>query len=95
MKQGDGPEKKITRLAIGVEGGFDPDADKKKYEIDETYAIVLMPGFATMTWPDDSNLPEIVKLSVTAVLDAESASKKAELEALAGTWDGEARITSK
>jgi ubiquitin carboxyl-terminal hydrolase 5/13 len=28
--QGDGPEKKITRLAIGIDGGFNPELMAKK-----------------------------------------------------------------
>lgn len=33
--------------------------------------------------------------SVQGILDADSASKLAEIEALSGTWDGEARVVSK
>lgn len=33
--------------------------------------------------------------SVQGIIDIQSASKLAELQALAGTWDGEARIVSK
>lgn len=57
-KPGDGPEKKITRLAIGVEGGFDPEVGTKfKYE--EFYNIVLLPSFTQIQWPN-VELPEIV-----------------------------------
>jgi ubiquitin carboxyl-terminal hydrolase 5/13 len=55
----DGPEKKITRLAIGVEGGFDPDSAKKKSEYEESYSIVVLPEFVSIPWPDPQ-LPEIV-----------------------------------
>ncbi|XP_063233361.1 ubiquitin carboxyl-terminal hydrolase 5 [Bacillus rossius redtenbacheri] len=92
--KGDGPEKKITRLAIGVEGGFDPDFGKKKFEYEESYSLVVMPGFVSVPWPNDS-LPDIVRSSVVAVLEARSAAKLAEMEALAGTWDGEARTVTK
>uniref|UniRef100_A0A1B6CS55 Ubiquitin carboxyl-terminal hydrolase 14 n=1 Tax=Clastoptera arizonana TaxID=38151 RepID=A0A1B6CS55_9HEMI len=90
--QKDGPEKKITRLAIGVEGGFEPD-DGKKYEFKESYSIVLMPTLATYSLDD----PEVAdKLSaVKAILEADCSTKLAELEALAGTWDGEKRIVTK
>lgn len=37
----------------------------------------------------------MIKLAVQAVIDLPSATKLAELEALSGTWDGEARIVSK
>ncbi|XP_049819162.1 ubiquitin carboxyl-terminal hydrolase 5 isoform X2 [Aethina tumida] len=92
-EEGDGPEKKITRLAIGVEGGFNTDSGKK-YKYTDIYNVVVLPSFTTLAWPDN-NLPEIVKQSVQALLDLPSASKLAELEALSGTWDGEARMVSK
>lgn len=91
-QQGDGPEKKITRLAIGVAGGFAPDS--KKYSYDESCEIVILPNYTTIPYPKD-DLPEQVKVAVKSLLEAESASKLAEIEALAGTWDGEARIISK
>uniref|UniRef100_A0A6P7GSY8 Ubiquitin carboxyl-terminal hydrolase n=1 Tax=Diabrotica virgifera virgifera TaxID=50390 RepID=A0A6P7GSY8_DIAVI len=92
--QGDGPEKKITRLAIGVEGGFDPESSKQKFEYKDNYSIVVLPSFTTFEWPDD-NLPELVKLSVQAIIDLPSANKLAELQALSGTWDGEVREVSR
>ncbi|XP_030746487.1 ubiquitin carboxyl-terminal hydrolase 5 isoform X1 [Sitophilus oryzae] len=92
--QGDGPEKKITRLAIGVEGGFDPESGKKKFEFEDSYKIVILPGFLEISWPK-LEFPEVVLLSVKAIIDLPSASKLAELEALSGTWDGETRQVSK
>ncbi|KAI5745346.1 hypothetical protein M8J76_010288 [Diaphorina citri] len=93
--QNDGhPEKKITRLAIGVEGGFDPDASKKKYDIQEKYSIVVLPSHTIIPYPNEK-LPSNVTQTVEAILKAESARKLAELEALAGTWDGEVRMVSK
>ncbi|XP_060519311.1 ubiquitin carboxyl-terminal hydrolase 5 [Cylas formicarius] len=92
--QGDGPEKKITRLAIGVVGGFDPDGGKKKFDLIDHYKVVVLPGFVSFDWPNE-DLPEIVKLSVEAIIRLPSASKVAELEALSGTWDGEVRKVSK
>ncbi|XP_044727778.1 ubiquitin carboxyl-terminal hydrolase 5 isoform X3 [Chrysoperla carnea] len=93
-QQGDGPEKKITRLAIGVEGGFNPESGAVKYEVIENYSVVVLPDFVTFNWPD-SNLPKAVSESVRGVLESQSATKVAELEALAGSWDGEARLVSK
>ncbi|XP_022900127.2 ubiquitin carboxyl-terminal hydrolase 5 [Onthophagus taurus] len=92
--QGDGPEKKITRLAIGVEGGFNPETSKKKYEIENFYNIVVLPGFVTIPWPNN-NLPKEVIVSVTTILELQSAATLDELEATTGTWDGEARIVTK
>lgn len=58
-QKGDGPEKKITRLAIGVEGGFDPESAKPKYEITDHLSVVVLPAFTTIPWPNES-LPEVV-----------------------------------
>lgn len=90
----DGPEKKITRLAIGVDGGFDPDAGKKKYLIQEHYSIVVIPEYVTLPYPDD-NLPMKIIQSVKSILSSDSALKKSEKEQLAGTWDGEVRRIAK
>ena len=53
------PEKKIARLAIGVEGGFNPDVANKKYEYEEQNSVVILPGFDVLAWPNP-DLPEIV-----------------------------------
>ena len=53
------PERKITRLAIGVEGGFCVDEKKKNVEYLETYTVVRMPCFQEFRWPNP-NLPETV-----------------------------------
>ncbi|XP_055373009.1 ubiquitin carboxyl-terminal hydrolase 5 [Condylostylus longicornis] len=90
----DGPEKKITRLAIGVEGGFDPNIGKKKFEYKDFYNIIVFPEKKTYSYPDE-NLPMIISQSVKAIIDAESAIKKLEKSSLAGTWDGEVRQVSK
>ncbi|CAH1396675.1 unnamed protein product [Nezara viridula] len=91
-KQGDGPERKVTKLAIGIEGGFEPD--KKDIVTTETLSIVVLPEFISIPWPCDK-LPLVVVQSVEGVLAASSALKMAELESVAGTWDGEARSVSR
>lgn len=58
---GDGPEKKITRLAIGVEGGFDPNESKRKYEYKNHYNIVVFPEAVKIPYPD-INLPMLVSI---------------------------------
>lgn len=90
----DGPEKKITRLAIGVEGGFDADASAKKYEIEETYSVVVFPGETVIPYPGN-DIPLKVDESVKAILKCDSALKKREKEKMTGTWDGEARQVSR
>ncbi|XP_034242977.1 ubiquitin carboxyl-terminal hydrolase 5 [Thrips palmi] len=93
-QQGDGPEKKITRLAIGVDGGFDPDSGRKKFDIKDHQQIVILPEFVTIPWPND-DLPDKIKASVNGILEAQSVTEAAELESLTGTWDGEVRVPSK
>lgn len=55
--------------------------------------MVVLPQFAQIPWPNPE-IPQIVQDSVNAILAAQPAGKVAELEALAGTWDGEQRIIS-
>lgn len=52
-------ERKITRLAIGVDGGFDPDAENKKYKTIEKYSIVILPSFDSIPF-ETSELPQKV-----------------------------------
>lgn len=54
------PEKKIARLAIGVEGGFNPDANKKRYEYEEFNSVVVLPNFDVIPLPNP-DLPELVR----------------------------------
>lgn len=57
----EGPEKKITRLAIGVEGGFDPDANKRKFEHKYHYNIVVYPSAVKIPYPN-IDLPMLVSV---------------------------------
>jgi len=49
------PEKKVTRLAIGLEGGFSLDTPVK-YEIEERNKLVIFPGPVEIPLPCP-NLP--------------------------------------
>lgn len=49
------PEKKITRLAIGIEGGF-PMESTTKYEYEEKHSIAIFPGPIEIPLPHP-NLP--------------------------------------
>ncbi|KAL3215825.1 hypothetical protein MRX96_033440 [Rhipicephalus microplus] len=82
-----------TKLAIGLEGGFDVDMGKK-YEYEHHNSLVILPNFDSIPLPN-TQLPEMVQLSIAAVLAADSANVVNELEAMAGTWDGEKRVPSK
>lgn len=53
----EGVAEKPTRLAIGVEGGFDGAQEKR--EIDETLSVVSMPELTSVPWPCDQ-LPQQV-----------------------------------
>ncbi|XP_070502099.1 ubiquitin carboxyl-terminal hydrolase 5 [Chironomus tepperi] len=88
----EGPEKKITRLAIGLEGGLQ-DNSAKKYNYEDNYQIVVFPSQTKYPFPND-NLPAIVVESVNAIITSDSAFKKLEKEQLTGTWDGEMRQVS-
>jgi len=87
------PEKKVTRLAIGLEGGFSLDS-AVKYEIEERNKLVVFPGHVEVPLPC-TDLPMQVERSIQGILSAQSASHLEELAALESTWDGEARRVSK
>lgn len=92
---GDAPtERKITRLAIGVDGGFDPDAENKKYKTIEKYSIVILPSFESIPF-ETSELPQKVIDSVKGIIEAKSANYFDELESMSSTWDGEIRPITK
>ena len=58
QKKVEPPEKKPTRLAIGVEGGFD-GGEVKKAEFEDHTSIVILPEFQTIPLPNP-NLPQKV-----------------------------------
>ena len=91
VKDSEVPEK-VSRMAIGVPGGFNPD--EKKFEFVEENAVVVMPDFKSFPL-DDPDIPLAVQMSAKAILKADSAVRKGELEASAGTWDGEMIEVSK
>uniref|UniRef100_A0A8C5PH46 Triosephosphate isomerase n=1 Tax=Leptobrachium leishanense TaxID=445787 RepID=A0A8C5PH46_9ANUR len=90
---GDPPRKKPTRLAIGMEGGFDMTEDQCDYE--ELVKMVILPEFLEIQRDELVELPEMVRdrvsSAIDAILSADSASRKHEIQA----WDGEVRQVSK
>ncbi|XP_053306196.1 ubiquitin carboxyl-terminal hydrolase 5 isoform X3 [Spea bombifrons] len=90
---GDPPRKKPTRLAIGVEGGFDMTDEQCEYE--EEVKLVILPEFLEVHRDELSGLPDMVRdrvsSAIDAILSADSASRKQEVQA----WDGEVRQVSK
>lgn len=59
-------EKKVTRLAIGIQGGFDADPLAKKFETRKNFSVVILPKLDIVPWPNDA-LPDKVS-SRAAVL---------------------------
>lgn len=91
-KEGKDETSKVTRLAIGVEGGI--QEENALFDIQENNTLVVMPGFNVIAL-DDPLLPHAVVTSVMSVLSADSASRVDEAKSLTGTWDGEKRVVSK
>lgn len=79
-----GPERKITRLAIGVEGGYN-DNDTKNYEYKNNYSIVVMPDIQHKLPFPNNDLPMIVTQSVESILTQDSAISKLEKQMLTGS----------
>ncbi|XP_030842725.1 ubiquitin carboxyl-terminal hydrolase 5 [Strongylocentrotus purpuratus] len=82
-------KEKPTRLAIGMQGGFDVE-DENQYEYEEHNSVVILPDFTEIPLPN-AELPEEVQLSIASILSATSASKAEQIQA----WDGEAKILSR
>ncbi len=109
-KDAEVPEK-VSRMAIGVEGGF--KADVKKFEYDDINEIVIVPSyqkfsigklrssglksldFTNLISLDDQDVPLGIQLSANGVIAVESATHKAAIEQAAGSWDGEMLVVSK
>ncbi|CAF0873810.1 unnamed protein product [Rotaria sp. Silwood1] len=85
---------KVTKLAIGVEGGFDVN-QSNRFTFEEQYSIYIHPNI-TIHYPDESNqLPEHVKKSADAIIAADSAFLKEERSLMNATWNGEIRRVTK
>uniref|UniRef100_A0A672MXY8 Ubiquitin carboxyl-terminal hydrolase n=1 Tax=Sinocyclocheilus grahami TaxID=75366 RepID=A0A672MXY8_SINGR len=88
---GDPPKKKPTRLAIGIEGGF--DVEQEQY--DEEVKVVLFPDRQEVTPDDLASMPDVVRervsLSMTGLQAADSVSHTLQVQ----QWDGEVRQESK
>ncbi|KAK7887041.1 hypothetical protein WMY93_026662 [Mugilogobius chulae] len=85
------PKKKPTRLAIGIEGGFDVDQDQ--YE--EDIKVVILPDRLEVTSDDLTTMPEVVRervsRSMAGIMAADSVSHALQVQ----QWDGEVRQESK
>jgi len=83
------PEIKPKRLALGIEGGFNPEKDSVEYE--EITSLFILPECTEITFDDIEDIHSIVLASVSGVLASSPASQKEELMA----WDGEVRPVTK
>uniref|UniRef100_A0A665VJY3 Ubiquitin carboxyl-terminal hydrolase n=1 Tax=Echeneis naucrates TaxID=173247 RepID=A0A665VJY3_ECHNA len=85
------PKKKPTRLAIGIEGGF--DVEQEQYE--EDVKVVILPDRQEVTSEDLTTMPDVVKervsLSMAGIMAADSVSHTLQVQ----QWDGEVRQESK
>ncbi|KAL1368713.1 hypothetical protein AAHE18_02G142100 [Arachis hypogaea] len=81
----DRPTKKPTRLAIGVEGGF----DNNEPEYEETHTIVILPNYISLPFPS-VELPEKVRLAADAIVLAEGAERKEQVAA----WTADKKTVS-
>lgn len=84
-------KKKLTRLAIGIEGGFEDD--EKTYEYTTVYNVYVLPDKVYISFPN-SQLPPAVSKVVEVIISSESAGARSLKDSLAGTWDGEIRKVS-
>lgn len=85
-------EPKPKRLAIGLEGGFDPDASNKDMKVEDSYTIIVMPQRITIPYPNP-DLPEFIRKSADSIITCEATDllRKTEMS----VWDGEKRQVSK
>ncbi|XP_012943911.1 ubiquitin carboxyl-terminal hydrolase 5 [Aplysia californica] len=85
-------EEKPTKMAIGVEGGF--QTDEKRFEFEEKTSITILPQWHEIAFPNPQ-IPDQAQLSATMIMMAEDAAKQEEAAAMAGTWEGEKLRVSK
>uniref|UniRef100_A0AAQ4S7B1 Ubiquitin carboxyl-terminal hydrolase n=1 Tax=Gasterosteus aculeatus aculeatus TaxID=481459 RepID=A0AAQ4S7B1_GASAC len=82
------PKKKPTRLAIGIEGGF--DVEQELYE--EDVKVVILPDRQEVTSEDLATMPDVVRERVrSCVSSADSVSHALQVQ----QWDGEVRQESR
>lgn len=84
-------ETKPKRLAIGLEGGFDPDASDKDTRIEDSYSIMIMPRREQIALPNPE-LPSTVLESISSIISTESTELR---DTITSVWDGEQRQISK
>eukprot|EP00096_Caligus_rogercresseyi_P012559 TRINITY_DN5304_c0_g1_i1.p1 TRINITY_DN5304_c0_g1~~TRINITY_DN5304_c0_g1_i1.p1 ORF type:complete len:795 (-),score=285.40 TRINITY_DN5304_c0_g1_i1:406-2790(-) len=85
---------KVSRLAIGEPGGFTPEAS---FEESSSFCL-FQDGVLSEeipSWENSSSIPEVIQNSMRAILSADSAFKRREMEREASRWDGELLVKSR
>ena len=86
--------KQVTKLAIGIEGGFDAN-QSNRFTFEEKYAIYVHPN-VTIAYPEEAEkVPQQVQRSAEAIVASESAFMKEERSLMNATWNGEIRRATK
>ena len=89
-QEGSPPEKKPTKLAIGVEGGF--DLEKNKVEYEDVNSIVITDSSGNITQKHllpEPNLPLNAQLCIAAVLTHQGATLQNEVSA----WEDKRKVS--
>ncbi|XP_028393855.1 ubiquitin carboxyl-terminal hydrolase 5-like [Dendronephthya gigantea] len=87
----DPPKKKPTKMAIGVEGGFDLDEVKLEYE--DLYSLIVLNNDKEDTvfaFPNEQ-IPEQVRLSITGIITTNTSAFSEKIS----SWSEEKRSVSK
>lgn len=71
---------KLTMSDVGVEGGFDPE-EEKRWEVKDAYQLYNLVDKSFHPYPDAS-LPWLVSQAAEAVVKADTASKKDDVKAV-------------
>lgn len=90
-KPGSSDTIKPKRLAIGLEGGFDPNGPDGDFRFEDTYSVLLMPKRIHIPLPNP-DLPYLLNQSIEAIMSRESSESEAPTTSV---WDGEQRRISK
>ncbi|KHJ97456.1 UBA/TS-N domain protein [Oesophagostomum dentatum] len=85
------PKDKITRLAIGVDSGFD---SKKLFDVVDSYSLVSFPHINAKC-PVDEKLGADLYGTCQYVISATSAERIALLQNASNAWDGEIKQVTK
>lgn len=80
------PAKKPTKMAIGVEGGF--DIGGSQYEYTHEHTIVVLPSFDSFPL-DAEGIPDQILLAATGVITAVAAARAEDIT----QWEEERKVT--